>query len=175
VSPRIAVPSQFDDEQLRQLAKSPRTPSGRPLNLFATLAREPELMRRVNAMGGFFPTRGRLDGRTRELAILRTAGSLGCEYELSHHRPAGERLGLTPEEVAAAADPGIEHDWSRADGALLELVDELLARHTVTDARWSGLDGSLDDGRRLELLILVGFYAMLAGLLDAVGVELDPP
>jgi 4-carboxymuconolactone decarboxylase len=173
VPPRIAIPSQFDAEQLAQLAKSPRTSSGQPLNLFATLAHQPELMRRVNALGGFFPTRGRLEGRTRELAILRTAGSLGCAYELSHHRSAGERAGLTVQEVAAAGDAGVEHDWARADLALLEFVDELLARHTVAEARWSGLNGGLDDAQRLELLVLVGFYAMLAGLLNAVGVELD--
>jgi 4-carboxymuconolactone decarboxylase len=173
--PRIAVPQHFDDEQAAQLAKSPILPSGRPLNLFATLAHEPQLMRRVNALGGYFVTRGRLDGRIRELAILRTAGLLGSEYELSHHRALGERAGLTAEEIAAVADPSIEHDWASADRALLELVDQLLAHHTVTDACWSGLDGVLDDGQRLELLVLVGFYAMIAGILNAVGVEPDAP
>lgn len=173
VSPRIAIPSEFDDEQLAQLAKSPLMPSGQPLNLFATLAHEPQLLRRVNALGGYFVSRGRLDGRTRELAILRTAGSLGSEYELSHHRAAGERAGLSAEEIVAVAQPGMEHDWASTDRALLELVDELLARHTVTDVGWSGLDGVLDDGQRLELLVLVGFYAMIAGVLNAVGVEPD--
>lgn len=143
------------------------------MNLFATLLHEPQLMRRVSALGGFFQTEGRLAGRTRELAILRTAGSLGCEYELSHHRPAGARVGLTAEEIAACVDPNVEHDWDAADRAVLEFVDELLDRHAVTDACWSGLDGVLDDGQRLELLVLVGFYAMLAGVLNAVGVELD--
>jgi AhpD family alkylhydroperoxidase len=156
-----------------ELAKSPRTPSGQALNLFATLAHEPQLMRRVNALGGYFATRGRLDGRTRELAILRTAGALACEYELSHHRAAGEELGLTAHEVAAVADPGREHDWAPSDHAVLDLVDELLATHTVSDATWSGLDGVLDEGQRLELLVLVGFYAMIAGVVKAVGVEVE--
>jgi 4-carboxymuconolactone decarboxylase len=173
MSPRIPVPSRFDDEQMEELAKSPRTLSGQALNLFATLAHEPQLMRRVNALGGYFATRGRLDGRTRELAILRAAGSLTCEYELSQHRAAAEELGLTAQEVAAVANPGLEHDWAPSDRAVLELVDELLASHTVTDATWCGLDGVLDDGQRLELLVLVGFYAMIAGLVNAVGVELE--
>jgi 4-carboxymuconolactone decarboxylase len=174
--PRIPLPDPLDEAQLAELAKAPHTPSGAPLNLFATLAHDPRLLRRVNALGGYFPTRGHLDGRTRELAILRTAGTFGCDYELLHHRALGERLGLTADEVAAlvAGDGGAEvHPWSATDRALLDCIDELLARHTVSEARWVALDGILDDLQRLELLMIVGFYAMLAGMLNAVGVELD--
>lgn len=65
MAPRIPPPARFDDLQLAELAKTPRLPSGEPLNLFATLAHDPRLLRRVNALGGFFPTAGRPDGRTR--------------------------------------------------------------------------------------------------------------
>jgi 4-carboxymuconolactone decarboxylase len=173
VPPRIPVPDPLDEAQLAELEKAPRTASGASLNLFATLAHDPRLLRRVNALGGYFPTRGHLDGRTRELVILRTAGTLGCDYELLHHRALGERLGLTGAEVTAIAERDDAYAWSSSDRALLDCVDELLARHTVGDERWAALDGLLDDVQRLELLMLAGFYAMLAGMLNAVGVELD--
>jgi len=171
---RIPLPAEFDDDQVRELAKSPVRRDGRPLNLFATLVRRPQLMRRVNALGGYFPRQGRLDGRTRELAVLRTAGSLGSEYELLHHRPTGERLGLTTAEVDAAADRALSHPWSPGDRALLEFTDAVLSQQPVSDECWAALDGRLDDDQRLELLILIGFYAMLARMLSVVGVELDP-
>src|ERR1700733_3752610 len=101
MAPRIPLPEPLDEAQLAELAKAPHTPAGASLNLFATLAHDPRLLRRVNALGGYFAVRGHLDGRTRELAILRTAGTLGCDYELLHHRALGERLGLTAAEVAA--------------------------------------------------------------------------
>lgn len=172
--PRIPLPDPLDDEQRAELAKSPRTPTGDSLNLFVTLAHDPRLLRRVNALGGHFSTGGRLDGRTRELAILRTAGTLGCDYELLHHRSLGERLGLTAAEVTAIVDGAGGYPWSPGDRALLRVVDELVARRTVGEERWAALDGVLDDDvARLELLMIVGFYAMLAGMLNAVGVELD--
>ncbi|MCW3011370.1 MAG: hypothetical protein JWO90_1774, partial [Solirubrobacterales bacterium] len=38
---------------------------------------------------------------------------------------------------------------------------------------WSRLDRS--DGERLELLVLVGFYALMGGLTNALRLELDDP
>ena len=72
--------------------------------MFTTLAHRPELLRRVNALGGYFPRSSELDFRTRELAILRVAGTLGSDYELHHHRPQGIEAGLTEAEVPAAVD-----------------------------------------------------------------------
>jgi 4-carboxymuconolactone decarboxylase len=127
----------------------------------------------VNALSGYFPREGIVPGREREIAVLRTAARVGCGYEAAHHRPTAARLGLTQAEIEAALDPGSAHAWGPADRALLRFVDELLDGHTVSGDAWDGLDGSLDEVQRLELLILVGFYAMLGGMLNAVGVELE--
>jgi 4-carboxymuconolactone decarboxylase len=173
--PRISPPSSYDQTQLAELAKAPHRPDGEPLNVFATLAHRPELMRRVNALGGYFPRSSELGFRTRELAILRVAGTLGCEYELHHHRPQGIQAGLTETEVRAAADPSSGHGWAAPDRKILDLTDALIAHAPIDDATWAALDGVLDGGQRIELLVLVGFYAMLAGVLNTLGVEPDPP
>jgi 4-carboxymuconolactone decarboxylase len=172
--PRISPPSAYDQTQLAELAKSPHRSDGEPLNVFATLSHRPELMRRVNALGGYFPRSSELDDRTRELAILRVAGTLGCPYELHHHRPLGIRAGLTEAELQAAVDASSAHTWPAADRTILALTDALIARTPIDDAAWAALDGVLDDGQRLELLVLVGFYGLIAGVVNIVGVELDP-
>ena len=174
MTPRIPPVATFDEEQAKVLAKSPQRPDGRPLNVFATLAHRPALMARVNALGGYIVTRGLLDFRTRELVILRTAGTARSTYELYHHRPAGERAGLTAAEVAAAADPSRRQAWDAADRALLDVVDELLSTRTISDDRWAKLTAAFDEDRCLEVLMLTGFYAMLAGMLNGLGVEPDP-
>jgi AhpD family alkylhydroperoxidase len=174
MAPRIAPVASYDDpEAAAAAAKAPQRGDGRPLNVFGTLAHRPALMSRVNALGGYFVTRGLLDFRTRELAILRTAGTSGSAYELYHHRAAGRRSGLTAEEIAAAEDPGSSFAWSAADRALLDVVDELLADRTVSDERWAALTAVFDDDRCLEILMLCGFYAMLAGMLNGLQVEPD--
>ena len=76
--------------------------------------------------------------------------------------------------MRAAANAGSDHPWATSDGQILELTDALIAHAPVDDAAWAALDGVLDDGQRLELMILVGFYAMLATMFNTVGVELDP-
>jgi 4-carboxymuconolactone decarboxylase len=174
VTARIAPVASLNCEQAKLAANAPRRPDGRPLNVFATLAHRPALMARVNALGGYFVTRGVLDFRTRELVILRTAGTTRSAYELYHHRAAAARAGLSAAEVAAAEDPSCAHEWSAADRALLDAVDELLSTRTVSDDRWRELTAAFDDHQCLEVLLLSGFYAMLAGMLNALAVEPDP-
>jgi 4-carboxymuconolactone decarboxylase len=173
-SPRLPPAGSFDEAQHAALAKSPRRPDGRPLNLFATLVRRPALMTRVNALGGYFTTRALLGDRARELVILRVAGTLRCEYEARHHRPAGERAGLSEAELDAAQDPSRDHDWSAEDRALLDAVDELVEHRALSDERWAALSAVLDDDRCLEVLVLTGFYAMVAGTINGAGIEPDP-
>jgi 4-carboxymuconolactone decarboxylase len=172
--PRISPPSAYDATQLAELAKAPHRPDGEPLNAFATLAHRPELMRRVNALGGYFPRSSELPVRTREIAILRVAGTLECAYELHHHGALAAEAGLTGDEVRAAADASIAHPWTASERQILELTDALIAHTPIDDVTWAALEGVLDDGQRLELMILVGFYAMLATVFNTVGVELDP-
>ncbi|MDO8212438.1 carboxymuconolactone decarboxylase family protein [Conexibacter sp. CPCC 206217] len=185
-TPRIPPVTTPDADQAAALAKAlPRT-DGTPLNIFATLAHVPRLLRRVNGLGGYFAVHGKLPARDRELVVLRTAALTGSTYEAEHHRTIGAAVGLTPEEIEAAlavertasadadASPATAHPWSPADAALLRAADELATERTVTDATWAALGATHDDEERLELLVLVGFYAMLAGVIDAAGIELDP-
>jgi 4-carboxymuconolactone decarboxylase len=173
MAPRIGPVVDPDDDQRARLEKAPRRSDARPLGLFATLAHRPRLMSRVNALGGALMFDSVLAARERELAILRTAGHTACRYELVHHRALGREAGLSEAEVAAAADPAVAHDWAPADAALLRVVDEVATGADVSDAAWSGLDGVLREEQRLELLLLPGFYRMLAGVLNGARVALD--
>jgi 4-carboxymuconolactone decarboxylase len=172
VPPRIAPPQAFDAAQLEQLAKTRPQPHGRPLNVFATLAHRPQLLRRVTALGGYFPTHALLGLRERELVILRVGGRIASAYVVAQHRAiAGEAL--SAEEVAGAVDPSVAHVWSPADAALLAFADELVVEHTVSDATWAAVE--LDDDALLELVVLIGFYAMFGSMTNALAVEVDAP
>jgi 4-carboxymuconolactone decarboxylase len=174
MAPRIEPVQSYSGDAAVAAAKAPQRDDGRPLNVFGTLAHRPALMSRVNALGGYFVNKGLLDFRTRELVILRTAGTSGSAYELYHHRAAGQRSGLSAIEIAAAEDPSSPFAWSDADRALLDVVDELLSVRTVSDERWTALTASFDDDQCVEILMLCGFYAMLAGMLNGLQVEPDP-
>lgn len=173
MTPRIAPVQGPDDEQRAQLAKSPLAPDGTTLNLFRTLAHRPELLRRINALGGSLGLRGQISDRGRELVVLRTAGHVSSPYEAGHHRLVGARAGLSAAEIEAALDPGTAHAWAPEDEALLAATDELIETDTLSDATWEALPGGMGDGARVELLALIGFYRLIGGLANALAIEID--
>src|SRR5690348_4898614 len=61
----------FPDDVQETLGSTLSTPGGAPLNIFATLAHHPRLLKRFNVLGGLFLSRGLLPPRDREIVILR--------------------------------------------------------------------------------------------------------
>jgi AhpD family alkylhydroperoxidase len=173
MTPRIHPVSEPDEEQTARLAKTPIDKDGDPLNVFATLAHRPRLMTRVNSLGSCLMFDSPILWRERELVILRTAATIACDYELTHHRSLGSAAGLTDAEIESAVRGDHDHPWSTADRVLLDAADELLDRADLDDATWAALDGILDEEQRIELIVLVGFYRMLGGALNSLRVEVD--
>lgn len=163
----------YDDRQRDLLVRSLRGPDGEFLNVFRTLVRQPELMRRINALGGYFFVASSLPVRDRELVVLRVAAATRSAYEEGQHRWLAAEAGLAGDEIAAALGPRSGHQWDDRDRLLLEFVDELLAEDRAEPDRWHALAPYFDDAERLELTVLVGYYRLLAGVLNTVGVELD--
>jgi 4-carboxymuconolactone decarboxylase len=173
MAPRIEPVREPDAEQRALLASTLSRADGAPLNLFATLAHAPRLARRVSALGGYFAVHAAIAARDRELVVLRTAARVESDYEIAHHRVIGAAAGLTAEEIDAAADPALPHAWAPADRALLDLADELIHEHRISDATWSAL-ADREEAERIELVVLAGTYALLGGVLNGLRVELDP-
>jgi len=158
-------------EQSELLSKTLLTEQGRPLNVFATLAHNPKLLKRFNALGGFFLRHGQLAARERELVILRVAARTGSEYEHAQHRVLGTRAGLSGDEIERTR--GALRGWDGVDLALLKFVDEMIDSDGAAVLTWDTMAARFEQDQLIELVLLVGFYRMLAGFLLAVGVELE--
>jgi alkylhydroperoxidase family enzyme len=105
--------------------------------------------------------------------ILRTGFRSGSEYEFGQHTRIGRRGGLTEDEIARLADSA-SGEWNSDDAALVALVDELCDENIVSDATWQALKTRWTDAELLELLVLAGFYRLVSGMLNSVGVALEP-
>lgn len=173
MTPRLTPPARLDELQREALARTVPGSDGNPLNVFATLAHRPRLLRHLSALGGYFPLHSNLTTRDRELVTLRVAVRCRAAYVEAHHRVIAARDGVPDEEIAAAADPTAAQPWDRRDAALLRFADELVEDHVVSDATWDALDGHLDDEQRMELLVLVGFYALFSGLTTTLRIDED--
>ena len=169
--PRIRPVTHPSDEVAETLQKTLVRP-GPPLNIFATLAHHPRLLKRFNVLGGLFLGRGLLPARERELVILRTAWRARSEYEFGQHTLLGRRAGLTDEEIRRVTDDGAA--WPDDDAALIRLADEVHETRDVSDELWERLARRWSEAELLELVTLAGFYGMVAAFLNAARVQLDP-
>jgi AhpD family alkylhydroperoxidase len=168
--PRITLaPPDGNPAEVQSLMDTLRRPGQPPLNLFLALARHPDLLRDYLPLGTRLLLRGTLPGRDRELVILRSAWLCGCDYEWGHHLRIAARAGLSREEIADIPDPSAGR-WTRHEAALLRATGELVGEHTIGQAAWDTLGETYDDAALVEFAMLVGHYAMLAGLLNAARV-----
>jgi alkylhydroperoxidase family enzyme len=146
-----------------------------PLKLFRTLVVNQDLADRMRPLGAGLLGHGRLSLRERELVIDRATARAGAEYEWGVHVTAfGEAAGLTEDELDATAAGGPGDFADPADADLITLVDELHDTAAVSDDLWARLAARYDEPTLLELVILAGWYRLIAGVINAVGIELEP-
>jgi alkylhydroperoxidase family enzyme len=173
--PRVMPLAEADytDEARALFEKGLRDGAGRPLNIFATLAHHPGLLRRWLVFGAHVLGKSTLPPRERELAILRVGWLCRSEYEFGQHTRIGRAVGLTDAEIRRATEGSGASGWSDRDRCLLKATDELVRDHFVTDATWTTLEQTLELRQILDLLFTVGQYVMVSMVLNTLGVQLE--
>lgn len=157
--------------------KVPRAGSGDhydPLNfdIIGMLAHHPELARVFLHFNGFLLMRGELAGRLRELAILRVALRHRSAFEWGQHVRMGAAVGITDEDVAALVE-GNER-FTGADRVVLDTVDELLADGQAGWATWETLVDTVGEKSAMEVVFLVGTYALTGMAFGTWGLQARP-
>lgn len=144
---------------------------GPQLNIFLTMARHPGLMRKWLPFGGKLLAGGKLTPRDRELIILRTAFRCGARYEWAQHVAIAGVAGVTTDEIRRVASGPEAEGWNDADATLLRAADELVDEHGIGNDTWNALAGRYNTEQLIEITMLAGHYAMLAGMLNSLGVQ----
>ena len=148
---------------------------GRLLNLYRTLLNSPPLAESWFNHSNAVRWKTTLDGRLREIVIVRLGHLTRCEYVLRQHVPTlalADRLTL--EECTALAD------WRRAtfftprERAALAYADTMTREIAVPDAVFAEVRRHFDDRALVELTVLIGSYNMNARVLAALAVDLEP-
>ena len=102
-TPRIApLPTDaWDDDTRAQLgAAAHRARTARPLNIFATLANHPKLLKRWLVFANHVLFKSTLSFRDRELLILRTGWNCRSDYEWGQHVIIAQDGGFTDDDIA---------------------------------------------------------------------------
>ncbi|MBW2281351.1 MAG: carboxymuconolactone decarboxylase family protein [Deltaproteobacteria bacterium] len=168
-------PEQWDADTREVLAPlTARGPgAGRLLNIFATLARHPKLLKRWQVFGNHILSKSTLPERERELVILRVGWLCRAEYEWSQHVVIGKASGLTDEEIERITVGPEAPGWSLLDAALLRAADELRGDAFMSDETWAALSKVYDTQQMMDLVFTVGQYNLVSMALNTLGVQLE--
>ncbi len=173
--PRIPpLPREGRDPRTEELLAGLRRPDGSELNIFATLAHHPKLLKRWSAFGGVLLYGGRLSDRERELLIMRTAWHCRAHYEWGQHVAFARAAGLTDDDIERIVTGPDAGGWSPEDAALLRAADELHADSRIGDVTWAELADRYDEQQLIEVCMVVGQYHLVAFTLGSLGVEPEP-
>jgi 4-carboxymuconolactone decarboxylase len=172
MAPRIPpLPADDRDPKTAELLDGLKGVNGTELNIFATLAHHPKLLKRWSAFGGVLLYGGVLPARERELLILRSGYLCRAPYEWGQHVAIGRASGLTDEEIARVAAGPDADGWSDDDAVLLRAADELHADNRISDSTWTPLAARWDTQQLIEVCMVVGQYHLVAMTLNSLGVE----
>ena len=172
-SPRIAPlpPSEWSSATQELLSRLER--NGRVFNIFGTLARHPDLLRRWLVFANHVLAKSTLPPRERELAILRIGWLCRAEYEWGHHVEMGKQAGLSEEEIKRVGQGPDAHGWNVFESSLLRAVDELHADSFICDSTWKALSERYDNQQLLDLIFTAGQYKLVSMVLNSAGVQLE--
>jgi 4-carboxymuconolactone decarboxylase len=166
--PRIApLPREHWDDETRALLGASE------LNIFATLAHHPKLMKRWMVFGNHVLAKSALQPRDRELLILRTGWNCRAPYEWGQHVAIARTVGVTDDEIERVAAGPDAPGWDPFDAALLRAADELHADQSLTDATFRALAERYSEPQLLDLVFAVGQYHVVSMVLNSLRVERD--
>ena len=174
---RAQPPAHYTDEMVAFLRTTKFYDSGRALYAHQVLSNHPPAGRSLNRFLDW-GSEAVLSARERRLLILRTASLAHCSYELGVHRQQGLSRGeMQPDEIQA-----LDHDprlpsptLSARERALLDIADALCRTDTLSDEQWADAVSTLPIADIIECLVVVGYYRMCCGLMNALAVPDEGP
>jgi alkylhydroperoxidase family enzyme len=159
-----------DDSRPVLAANSARGPV---LNVFATIARHPKLLKRWVVFANHVLNGSTLPPRERELVILRTGFLCRSGYEWAQHASIGRTAGLTDAEIVRITVGPTADGWSAADRTLLQATEQLVTDHFVDDPTWTELSTAWNEQQLMDLVFAVGQYTLVSMALNTFGVQLE--
>jgi 4-carboxymuconolactone decarboxylase len=137
---------------------------------FGVMLHAPGLGEPLQELGAAIRYRTSLSARSREIAILSVAAALDSEFERYAHERVGMSVGLSAAELQAlrggqftSADP--------QEDAVNRLAADLLADAVIDDDTFASYASALDAQAIVEVIVLVGYYRLLAQSMSVFAIE----
>ena len=177
MSARIAPVSEPYDPATKDLLER-MMPSGPPIAMFTTLARNHGLAEAVHGLGAYQLNRDlSISRREREIVIDRTCALLRCEYEWGVHVAVfAAKARFDAEQIrslahGSSADPCWTSDRERV---LIDVVDALCRDHDLDDDLWDHAAKQFADAELLDVVALTGWYHAVCFTARAFRLPFEP-
>lgn len=161
--------SKASDKTREILGNTPRK-----LNVARMIANASDaVFQNFSRLGNSLMTRGKLNNKLREIAILRNARVCGSLYEYTQHVPIAKSTGLSDEQIAAVDNWESAKCFNDLERLVLRFTDEVARNVKGSHATLEALQKSLGPGEIVELIMAIGFWGMVARILETTEVELE--
>jgi alkylhydroperoxidase family enzyme len=146
------------------------------LNVFRMMAHAETGFRPLVALGTAILGRQALSPALRELVILQVATLSNARYEWVQHVPIARAVGVTDAQVTAIerrdTDASCFDDLQRL---VLRFTTEVVRDVRASDATFAAVAARLSPREVVDLLLAIGYYMMIARLLESTAVDVDEP
>jgi len=156
-------------EVAAEIAAGPR---GEVRGPFVALIHHPELARRMQQLGEQLRWKSKLPARLLELAVLVTAREWTCQHEWYMHEKLARKAGLEPRVFEAIAQGREPQDLTADESLVYRFCKQALASGRVDDQIFAAARGHFGLDGVLELLVLSGYYSIMAMVLNTAGLPL---
>ncbi len=165
-----------DDPEFSALVDKVRSGRrGSLINVYKLLLNSPPLAETWFEHLGAVRWKTQLDGRLREIVIIRIAHVNDVPYVLRQHVPKlAEAEGLTLSECDALVDWQSSQYFGSRERAALAFADCMTRDVSVPDDVFEELTGHFDEREIVELAVLIGTYNMHNRVMTALGIDLEP-
>lgn len=168
----ITSPAGLDDDARRTLDWIVES-RGEVIRPFAILMHRPQIAQPAAELGAQLRFGSTLRDEQRELAILTTGTAHRCDYQWASHIDLALRAGVRP-EAARALETGAPLDaFSNEEAVIVGFARALVANTQVDDDTFEAARALLGTAGVVELCSVIGYYSMLAMVLNGCAPGLD--
>jgi alkylhydroperoxidase family enzyme len=144
---------------------------GKRVNVYRAIGNNAAVLEGLRAFLGALWSESGVDAYRRELIILAISREYDSAYEWHQHVGVASEAGVTKDEIDAIADR--DHEAFDEDVKRMFAYALAVARGEVDEEAHADIAELYDDSTVVGIAALAGGYAMLAQLIDALGVETE--
>lgn len=160
------IPLEKMSEEQRKVTAELTASRGSVRGPFSATMRSPELMDRMQKLGACIRYRLGLDLRINRMASLMVARHWTNQYEWNTGMPFALEAGLDPAIIEAIGEGRCPSNMAGDEAAVHGFLTELFTHKSVSDTTYEKAAAQFGEVGIVELLALVGYYAMNAMIMN---------